>query len=76
MEYGDKEEFLKKWKNYKIRVKHYTIKEIQISNGNAKVKIEAIAMENGNEMSDVYFDYWKIENSKWVLDQSGRKEKE
>ena len=76
MEYGDKEKFLEMWKNYRISVKHYTIQDIQISNGKAKVEMEAITTDNGNnngnDMPVIYFDYWKLEKDKWVLESSGR----
>jgi len=73
-EAGNKQEFLERWKNVDLRVKDYHIMDIQISNGNAKVKIEATFTEHGEEFTDTCFDYWKIEKGKWILVDSGRKE--
>jgi len=72
-EAGDKQEFLERWGKVDLKVKDYHILDIQISNGNARVKIEATFTEHGEEFTDTSFDYWKIEKGKWVLVDSGRK---
>lgn len=71
---GSKKDFLEKWKKSDLKVKDYKILHIQISNGNARVKVKLTMTEHGEEFTGTCFDYWKIEKGKWVLTDSGKKE--
>jgi len=73
-EVGDKQQFLKKWKSWNLRIKNFSIVDVQISNDTARVKIDATFVEHEKEFTDTSYDYWKIRKSKWVLVDSGRKE--
>jgi hypothetical protein len=71
---GSKKEFLEEWGKTDLKVKDYSILDIQISNGNARVKVKLRMAEHGEEFTGTCFDYWKMEKGKWVLVDSGRKE--
>lgn len=73
-EVGSKQEFLDKWKNWNVKVKDFSIMDVQITKDTGKVKINATFVENELEFTETSFDYWKINGGRWVLIDSGRKE--
>jgi hypothetical protein len=71
---GSKKEFIEAWKKVDLRPASYSVIDIEIENGKARVKVKLTMAEHGEEFTGTCFDYWQIESGKWVLVDSGREE--